>query len=111
MKSSDEVEEEGEDSASSLVSAGSVAALSFLVNEADALPEEGSCAVWLLGLAGMPSTPPIDGRLNVFKELEPRCGGGGGGLPSSEDTCLRFDLLLGGDAIRGPGAALSVIRR
>ena len=39
----------------------------------------------------------MDGRLNVFKELEPRCVGGGGGLPSSEDTCLRFDLLLGGD--------------
>ena len=102
MKSEEEDEES--DSAASLDSAGSVAVLNFFVDEAEGLLEEGSCAVWPFGRAGMPRTPPMDGRLNVFKELEPRCGGGGGGLPSSEDTCLRFVLRLGGDVTRGSGA-------
>ena len=86
------------------MSAGSVAVLGFLVDEADGLLAEGSCALWPFGRAGMLRTPPIEGKLNVFKEPEPRCGGGRGGLPSSEDTCLRFDLLLRGDVTRDSGA-------
>ena len=44
----------------------------------------------------------MEGRLEVFNELEPRCAGGG--LPSSEDTYLRFVLLLRGDVTGGSGA-------
>lgn len=109
MKSEEEEEDEG--SASSLVSAGSAAVLGFLVDEADGLVDETLRVVRLLGLAGIPRTPPMEGRLKVFKEFEPRCGGGGGGLPSSDDTCLRFVRLLGGDVIPGPGAVLSLLRR
>ena len=70
------------------------------------LLEEVSCAVWLFGLVGIPSTPPIEGRSEVFKELESR---GGGGLPSSEDMYLRFVLLLRGDVTGGSGTAVLAI--
>lgn len=101
MKSSEEEEEEDDDSASWVVSVGAVAVLGFLVNEADGLLEV-SRGVLDFGRTGMPRTPPMEGKLAVFKELEPRCGGGG--LPSSEDTYLRFVLLLRGDMTRVSGA-------
>ena len=41
----------------------------------------------------------MEGRSEIFLELEPRYGAGG--LPSSEDTYLRFDLRLGGDVTGG----------
>ena len=80
-----------------------MAVLDFLVDEVAGSLEETLSVVRPLGLAGIPRTPPIEGKLNVFKLPDPRCGGGGGGLPSSEDTCLRFDRLLGGDVTRGSG--------
>ena len=86
------------------MSVGAVAVLDFLVDETDGLLYEVSRVVPLFGRAGSPRTPPIEGKLEVCNELEPR--GGGGELPSSEDTYLRFVLLLGGDMTRGSGAAL-----
>lgn len=89
------------------MSFGAVTVLDLLVDEADGLLYEVSRAVLDLGRAGIPRTPPIEGRLEVFTELEPRFGGGG--LLSSEDTYLRFGPVFSGGITRGSDAALLAV--